>query len=221
MRKFLAGSIALALLAIPLVGTAQTNQKTVSPAEYVRPYLRNPLVADTSKAPIQGNPRAEVTIVEFSDFQCPYCQKSQATLQQLKRKYGERLRTVFLHYPLPMHKEAKGAARAAWAAQQQGKFWPYHDALFIGQDKLGEQLYVQTARDLKLDLDRFNSDRQSLSSLRAVEADKAQGEQLGIESTPSFLINGILLPGNYPVEAFDQIIAAWKEGKGKVSSGPR
>jgi protein-disulfide isomerase len=166
-----------------------------------------------TKAPIEGDTKAELTLIEFSDFQCPFCRESQATLEALRNKYGKRLRIAFVNFPLSMHPQAKNAALAAWAAEQQGHFWEYHDRLFARQEKLGDALYVELAKELKLDLAKFNQDRASDAANKAIEADKAQGLKVGVNGTPTFVINGIPLV-NPPANIVEQVVVAWeKRGK--------
>jgi len=140
-------------------------------------------------SPTLGQGRTRLLV--FSDFQCPYCAEAARNLSAFLAKNGGKLSLTYKFYPLVrIHPEALGAARAAWAAQQQGRFWPFHDALFAAQDRLGEPLYLDTARRLGLDLNRFNSDRQSPASLEAIERDRELGDRLGLEGTPFFAVNG-------------------------------
>ena len=156
--------------------------------------------------PIKGPEDAVITIVDYSEFQCPFCQRSRATLAELEKRYEGKIRFVFKHYPLPFHDEAIPAGRAAYAAHQQGKFWEYHDLLFDNAQNLGEALYIKLAQDLDLDMETFNKDRLSDASKEAVEKDAKDGAQVGVRGTPFFLINGIPLSGAQPVVNFLQII---------------
>lgn len=176
----------------------------------VAPYLKKPLQVDLAKSPIEGNAQADLTLVEFSDFQCPFCRESQATLEALRNKYGKRLRIAFVNFPLSMHPQAQNAALAAWAAHQQGHFWEYHDRLFARQEKLGDELYIEIAKELKLDLGRFNQDRASDKAAKAIEADKVQGRKVGVNGTPTFVLNGIPLV-NPPIDLVEQVVVAWEK----------
>ena len=111
-------------------------------------------------APVTGSPTAKVTIVEFSDYQCPFCSRVEPTLEKLKRSYGKDLRVTFRHNPLPFHPNAAPAARAAMAAREQGddKFWAFHGKLFQNQDKLDDQHFEQFASELGLNVAKFKSD---------------------------------------------------------------
>lgn len=156
--------------------------------EALRQLERDP-AALIGSSPSLGQGRTQLLV--FSDFQCPYCAEAARNLSTFLAKNGSRLSLTYKFYPLVrIHPEALGAARAAWAAQQQGRFWPFHDALFAAQDQLGEPLYLDTARRLGLDLNRFNSDRQSPASLQAIERDRELGDRLGLEGTPFFAVNG-------------------------------
>ena len=144
------------------------------------------------QSPTAGAAEApKIVLMEFSDFQCPYCAEAHKTLKQLMAKHPGEVELVFKHYPLNrIHGEALPAAKAAWAAGQQSKFWEYHDALFTQQDKLGEELYLATAKALNLDLERFNQDRAAEAALKAVGQDAQLAESLGITGTPFFITTG-------------------------------
>ena len=149
------------------------------------------VIADS---PIKGNTDAEITLIEFSDFQCPFCGQSQGELQRFMARYGNRVQLIYKHLPLAnIHPQAIPAAAAAWAAHQQGKFWPFHDALFKNQDRLGEELYLELADRYKLDIEQFNRDRTSEAASRALEADIKLANSLEIQGTPTFLMDGVIL----------------------------
>jgi protein-disulfide isomerase len=197
----------------PVYGQELSAAEKTEVKKYVATYVKKPLQVDLTKAPIEGDKKAELTLIEFSDFQCPFCRESQATLEALRNKYGKRLRIAFVNFPLSMHPQAKNAALAAWAAGQQGHFWEYHDRLFARQEKLGDALYVELAKELKLDLAKFEQDRASEFASKAIEADKAQGLKAGVNGTPTFVINGIPLV-NPPANLVEQVVVAWeKRGK--------
>lgn len=142
-------------------------------------------------APIRGTPMgASVTLVVFSDFECPYCRLAHPLLMQVLREYEGRVRLAFKHYPLPMHERAAPAAVAAVAAQNQGKFWEMHDLLFENQDALTDADFERYAGDIGLDLPRFRADVASEAARMRVERDRAEGRELAIQGTPSIFING-------------------------------
>jgi protein-disulfide isomerase len=147
----------------------------------------NNLEALIADSPTQGNPRSSVILLELSDFQCPFCAASQAPLRQFLANHPN-LYLVYKHFPLTaIHSEALDAARSAWAAHQQGKFWEYHDALFVNQKRLASEVYTEIAASLNLDLDRFQNDRNSAAAMNRIQADVNLGQQLGIEGTPLFV----------------------------------
>jgi protein-disulfide isomerase len=157
-------------------------------------------------SPTRGPQRAPVTVVVFSDFQCPFCQRSEATLQALVEQYGTRVRLVFKNHPLPMHPSARAAARAALAAGEQGKFWEYHDALFAHQDALDPAALERCARDLGLDVDRFRRMMGDARTDLAIEADEGEATRLGVTGTPTFFVNGRRVIGAQPLVRFQSAV---------------
>jgi protein-disulfide isomerase len=162
----------------------------------------------TQGAASKGPEGAPVTIVEFSDFQCPFCARVIPTLKDIERTYNGSVRIVWKHLPLSsIHDHAVGAALAAEAAGTQGKFWEFHDKLFANQDKLGPDDLKQHARDLRLDIGRFEADmRAAGESMKKIQADVEQARSLGVVSTPSTFINGRYISGAQPFETFANII---------------
>ena len=149
----------------------------------------------------------KTVLIEFSDFQCPYCREAHDTLKQFQTDHKDEVTVVYKNYPLSsIHPEAIPAAKAAWAAGQQGKFWQYHDKLFQQQDKLGQQLYVDIAKKLELDLTKFNQDRAGVVASTAIEKDVEMAEKLGIEGTPFFIMNGEFLSGVVPFSALEETL---------------
>jgi protein-disulfide isomerase len=147
-------------------------------------------------------------LLEFSDFQCPYCAKAHQTLKQIMGTHQRQVTLVYKHFPLTsIHSEAMPAAKASWAAGQQGKFWQYHDALFAQQDNLGEALYVGTAKKLNLDLEQFNRDRSGDAASTAIEQDRVLAESLGIRGTPFFAINGEAFSGAVSLSEMETVLA--------------
>lgn len=154
----------------------------------------------------RGLAKAPVTIVEFSDFECPYCRKAQAVLGQLKTAYGDKLRFVFRHYPLPFHKLAPKASEAAMCAHEQNKFWEYHDALFADSQSLAEEALKELAKKVGLDAAKFDECLKSNRHAARIAADSAEGKQLGITGTPTFFVNGIKMVGAVPLDNFKEVI---------------
>jgi protein-disulfide isomerase len=157
-------------------------------------------------APVKGPEDAPVTIVEFSDFECPYCASAVATMERVLAEYEGRVRLVFKHHPLPLHRSALLAHRAAAAAHRQGKFWEMHDLLFGAQERLDAESVKEHARTLGLDIDAFEKVFASAESTRTVNADQSQAARLGILGVPAFFINGRFLPGAQPFEVFQERI---------------
>jgi protein-disulfide isomerase len=143
---------------------------------------------DASK--VRGSPMAPVTIVEFSDFQCPHCAAAHPELARVVREHEGRVKIVFKHYPLPSHTRAAAAARAAEAAARQGKFWEMTDVLFENQRALEDTDIASYAVRIGLDMERFRQDLASEDVAKAVDADRAEGERANVEGTPTIYVNG-------------------------------
>lgn len=181
-----------------------TKLKTAASIEVFLDEPRLPIPRSTDFAS-KGPPGAEVVITEFSDFQCPYCRAVQSTLRQLLREYGERIRLDFKHLPLEQHPLATVSAQAAFCGGKQGRFWEYHDALFSSEELTREFLDIAaTTSNLKLPL--FKACLASAESRLSVIADLQEAKRLGIDSTPTFLINGKLLRGAASLDQFKLII---------------
>ncbi len=161
---------------------------------------------EIGKSEIRGDKKAEYTVIGFSDFQCPFCKRGDDTIKALMQKYDKKVRYVFKHFPLGFHPEAAPASKAAWAAGKQGKFYEFHDKLFENQGKLGEELYVQLAKDLKLDVDKFNKDRASEDAQKQIDEDIKAAQAVGISGTPGFILNGVKIFGAYPLDHFEKVI---------------
>jgi predicted DsbA family dithiol-disulfide isomerase len=174
-----------------------------SSLEFSHPWI--PL--DVAGSPAKGPADAPITIIEYSDYQCPYCKKAQPSMKALQAKYGDRLRIVFMNQPLAMHAMARPAAIAAHAAEKQGKFWEYHDALFESEG-IDEEKLVGIARALDLNMSKWESDRKSTEIDALVAADVARAEKWKITSTPTFFVNGYKVKGAQPPEFFERIIEA-------------
>jgi protein-disulfide isomerase len=158
------------------------------------------------KAPIRGPQNAPVTLVEFADYECPYCRQINPELQKLERQYHGQLRLAYKDLPLPMHPHAEKAAEAARCAGQQGKFWPYHDRLFTDPN-LDVPHLKQLAGSLGLDSKRFDQCLDSGSQAAMVSADASQGKALGLSGTPSFFINGHFISGAVSYDVLSSLVA--------------
>jgi len=168
--------------------------------------LKNNPQAVIGDSPTTSATQSKAVVVEFSDFQCPYCAKAHDTLKQLLAKHPGEITLVYKHLPLiPIHNEAMPAAKAAWAATQQGKFWEYHDALFTNQKQLGETLYLDIAKKLNLDLEKFNSDR--LLADAAISKDIQIAQKLAIAGTPFFIMNSKTFSGGIELSEIENKLA--------------
>ncbi len=147
-----------------------------------------------AKAYTNGSQDAPVVFVEFADYECPYCQKVNPQIQQLKKEYGDKVALVFKDFPLPMHHTAEKAAEAARCAGEQGKFWEYHDVLFYSR-QLDVDSLKEHARVIKLDGDKFDSCLDNGTEAAAVKQDLEEGKGLGLTGTPSFFVNGHFFSG--------------------------
>ncbi|MFL5439118.1 MAG: DsbA family protein [Myxococcales bacterium] len=178
-------------------------------AENVKAAGSTPEVkVDVGNAPVLGPKNAAVTIVEWSDFQCPYCGRVEPTLQQVREEYKGKVRLAWKNQPLSFHPNAMPAAEAAMAADEQGKFWEFHDALFKRQNELGPALYDEVAKQVGLDMEKFHASIQGHKHLAQIKADMAAGSAVGADGTPTFFINGKKLVGAMPIESFKQVIDA-------------
>ena len=152
------------------------------------------LEIDIEGAPVRGAPMAPITIVEFSDFECPYCGLTAPLIERIIAEHEGRVRMVFMQYPLDGHTHSMPAARASIAAGNQGKFWEMHDVLFENQRSLETEDIEGYAEELGLDMDRFQADMASEATQRRIDADKARGRDLDISGTPSIFVNGRRFP---------------------------
>lgn len=158
-------------------------------------------------APFKGSATAPVTIVEFSDFQCPFCKRVQPTLTQLLTRYSDKIKLVYRDFPLDsLHPEARKAAEAARCANDQGKFWPYHDLLYAGAPKAGPEQLKAHARTAGLDLSAFEQCLSSGKYQAAVQKDVEDGARAGVTGTPAFFVNGRALTGAQPLDSFIRVV---------------
>lgn len=171
-------------------------------------FLRQPTVdVGYDPARVRGGVQAPVTIVEFSDFQCPYCKQSEPTLKDLLIKYNGQVKLAWRDFPLrEIHPLAQTAAEAARCAWEQGKFWEFHDALFADQSKLKEADLVASAKAIGLNDKSFRSCLASGKFKAKIEADLEDGRKVGVVGTPGFFINGVFLSGSQPQAEFERII---------------
>jgi protein-disulfide isomerase len=165
---------------------------------------------------VRGPKKAKYTLVEYSDFQCPYCAKGWRVVEDLRKKHGDDMRFIFKNKPLPFHDQAMPASRwfEAVALQSPEKAWEFHDKLFSNQGKLGEAFYKELVAALGLDVKKAEEDANSKKVQEKIDADMKEAEQFGFSGTPGFLLNGIPVRGAYPIEKFEEIIKKLDEKKG-------
>lgn len=156
---------------------------------------------------ILGDFNAPITLVEFSDFECPFCERHYPTLKKILNDYKGKVRLVYKHFPLSFHPNAQKAAEASECADEQGKFWEYHDKLFENQPNgYSLEKFKQWAKDLGLNTSKFNECLDSGKYAQKVQADYQEGIQKGVQGTPATFVNGQLVSGALPYEVFKQII---------------
>lgn len=154
----------------------------------------------------KGTDQPKVTLVEFSDFECPACKATASVLDQLADKYGDNLRFVYQHYPLPQHSYSRLAAQAAESAGTQGKFWEMHDALFASQDSLSKERILEIADQIGLDVDAFKKDISGNNHKEDILRDMAEANRLGITGTPTIYINNVLYTGSRDLDTMSNVI---------------
>jgi len=202
------------------------QQQPSAPAKPTRPSTGRPAPAEiyaitVGDSPARGAADAWVTLVEISDFECPYCARVKPTLAGLLDKYGDDLRVVFKHHPLPFHKRAMAAAIASECAHAQGRFWPLHDLLFKNPRRLGdEKIFAYVRQAGRIDFAQWKSCYDGAAPASRISADTAQAQALGARGTPSFFINGRFLSGAQPASAFEAVIDG-ELGRARQSGIPR
>ncbi|MDR2338033.1 MAG: thioredoxin domain-containing protein [Deltaproteobacteria bacterium] len=157
-------------------------------------------------SPVKGNKNAKVTVVEVSDFECPYCSRGKAVIDEVLKAYPKEVKVVFKNLPLSFHQNAKPAALAALAAGEQKKFWEMHNLIFDNQRELSREKYLEFAKQLKLDLKKFEKDMDGEKLAKQLDNDIEMAGKLGVQGTPGFFINGTPIRGALPFEAFKSII---------------
>lgn len=168
--------------------------------------LEDPVQIPTMGSPLLGPANAPVTLIEFSDFQCPYCVKAVPELQALLKTYPTQVKLIFKQFPLEIHSQAGLASAAALAAHKQGKFWQLHDAMFAQRGKLSGEIILKLAGDIGLNVKRFTADVQSQDIANAVTKDRGDGEAAGVDSTPSLFIDGQRFNGPLTLAALKPVV---------------
>src|SRR5688572_19982422 len=191
------------------------------PAGPARPNIGNEVYKiAVGNAPVRGGKTPKVTIVVFSEFQCPFCSRVLPTMDQIQKTYGNDVQIAFKHFPLNFHPNAMPAAIAAEAAKDQGKFWQMHDKLFANQQQLDRPSMEKYAQEIGLDMGKFKAALDSSKGKDQVEADMKQGAQFGVRGTPSSFINGRFFRGAQPLDNFKAAIdEEMKKADEKLKSG--
>lgn len=204
------GSMALKKAAIAAPGAAGDCAGSADPScnQGAAPAAERVEVSLPAHAPRRGTGAAPVVLTVFSDFECGFCARASGTVEALHERYGKDLQIVFRQLPLPFHKNAQLAAEASLAANEQGRFWAFHDQLFANPGALTRADLEKHAEAAGLDLPRFRAALDDGRHRAAVEADKAEAARLGVQGTPSFIINGTRIVGAQPVEKFAAVIDA-------------
>jgi protein-disulfide isomerase len=180
--------------------------KTLQAKHQVDLKLEPIRVEVAATGPAKGPASAPVTIVEFSDFQCPFCSRLTPTIQEVEKRYGDKVRVVFRQYPLPFHQNAQKAAEASLCALDQGKFWELHDAMFADQASLGVDQLKTTATKLGLNSDKFNKCLDSGEKAAVIQADQKAGQAAGVNGTPALFINGRFINGAVPIDQITTVV---------------
>jgi protein-disulfide isomerase len=170
--------------------------------------LEDPIVIPTAGSPELGPANAAVTLIEFSDFQCPYCFSGAAKLHAILKAFPTQVKLIFKQYPLDTHSQAAMAAAAAIAAHRQGKFWPLHDAMFANRRDLSRPAILALASKAGLEIKRFTADLDSPETRKAVIRDREDGDKAGITGTPTVFINGQHYNGSLDMEKLRPVIEA-------------
>lgn len=194
---------------------AQAEEQEAERREIESSFKDPKVAAIDDKSPMRGPKDAKYTLIEYSDFQCPYCTRGFHTVETLIKKYGNDLRFVYKHLPLSFHPLAMPAAQwfEAVALQSKDKAWQFHDALYQNQDKLSEAFLKETAKGLGVDMAKAEKDAQSQEVKDRIEADVVEAKKFGFSGTPGFLMNGVPVRGAYPAEHFDGIIQKLEAAK--------
>ena len=208
----------------------QKETGTGSPPKAIPEPTAAPTAAPTATpGPQQDATDAEITILEYSDFQCPFCSRAIPTMEQIKATYGDKVDIIFKHFPLGFHENAQKAAEASECARDQGRFWEYHDMLFENQNDLGLSSLKQYATDLGLDTGAFNNCLDSDEKAQKVKDDMAEGQAKGITGTPGFIIQGTdangrlmeeTISGAQPYPAFEEVIELILTGERPSDNDP-
>ncbi len=219
------GLAAIAIKAVregktPAQALAELKGSPLAKGPGKRPILEEPVKIPTAGAPVKGPANARITLVEFSDFECPYCSHATGEVEALMKAFPNDIRLVYKQFPLSMHPHARLAAEAALAANEQGKFWPMHDALFANFRRLSKERIFALAKELGLNMERFTADMNSGKFAAAIDKDFKDGEDAGVDGTPAFFINGKHYNGPMELAAVRPLIQSELKLVGARRAGP-
>ena len=195
-----------AVAELPAAAPAPAAAQRQQAARPNRPDPNKRYEIETAGSPARGPENAQVEIVEFSDFQCPFCGRVTPTLKQVEDTYGDKVRIVFKHLPLSIHPKAPAAHAAAEAAHRQGKFWEMHDLIFANQREMSPAKYREYAEQIGLDLQQYDKDVSDPAVKQKVDSDAREASKLLVRGTPGFFINGRFLSGAQPFASFKRLI---------------
>jgi protein-disulfide isomerase len=182
-------------------------QKAFAASAGPRKVLEDAITLRTAGAPVKGPAEARITLVEFSDFQCPYCSKAVLEIDAVMKAFPKDVKLIYKQFPLSeIHERAMLASQAALAAHAQGKFWPMHDKMFADNRNLTRANMLKWAQDLGLDGKRFAADMDSAETKKQIARDLAEGEQAGVDGTPSVFVNGKHYNGSLDPQVFGEIL---------------
>ena len=179
--------------------------------------LDDPVKIPVMGSPVTGPSNAPITIVEFSDFQCPYCAAAVPQIREVMKAYPTQIKLIFKQFPLEEHPQADLAATAAIAAQKQGKFWPMHDVLFAHPDNLSRKSILNYAKEVGLNTDKLEADMDTTEVRATVERDVQDGNDANVQGTPTIFINGQKYNGAITFEALKPILDAELKLKGPIA----
>ncbi|HKX11508.1 MAG TPA: thioredoxin domain-containing protein [bacterium] len=184
----------------PIQDAMKANRPQRAPELPLAERIKKAIQVPIDKAPVKGPANAPITIVEFSEFQCPFCKRVLPTVDQVMKEYDGKVKIAFRHNPLPFHKDAMPAAK------DQGKFWEMHDALFATQQDLSEPAILKAAQSVGLDMKKFEADFKSTKYDAVIQEDMEFAKSNGATGTPAFFINGVMIKGAQPFPSFKVVI---------------
>lgn len=195
-------------------------QREKQEEEAFRKALAEKVLAPVAGAPSIGPDNAQFTLVEFTDFQCPYCARSVGTVKEFMKKNQGKIRLVFRNMCLPNHAKAQDAAKAAMAAGEQGRFWDYREKLMSSQAEWSssadhKRIFIKYARDMALDAGRFERDMAKPEYQKKIDEDMTHAGNLGVNGTPTYFLNGVRITGARELAYFDKVLAALQRENAK------